>query len=743
MTIDVPRVGALTLLVAAATGCAPAPSAGESPTASQRNAFVALETELTAPAMQFDALGASCAIDGNTLISGARDTTTTALRSGRIYVYERTGSVWSSAVPLEPSEAAVNQGFGGSIGLDGDTFVSAVTSAAAFVFVRSGSTWVEQQKLTTSTTTTTQRAALSGDTIVTANPGFGAGESGEAYVFTRSGTVWTEQQVLTPSDSAMHDFFGDRLAIDGDTIAVGASGNDSAATDAGAVFIFTRAGTVWTERAKITSLTPAAAQSFGRSVALDGNTLVVGAGGFDSMGNFVHQGASVWTGSGSTWTHQADLVPSEAIGDDRYGTSVALDGDIAAVGSSAVAYVFSRSGSVWTERAKIDKRAEPFSSFGVALDVSGTSLAVGDVSANGQAGGQYVYDLVPKFQTGEACSVAADCAAGFCTDGVCCDAACDDVCMACTATKTGGTDGTCAPVAIDTDPDDDCADDGSPSCGANGLCDGAGACGTYGSVGCAPSDCDGDNDCASGHCAIQPGNATGICCDTACDEPCNSCLAGDQDVGGTDGVCGPVRDGTDPGDRCADTGPDSCLADGLCDGSGTCREFAVAGSSCGASTCSNALATGLACDGSGTCAPANSPCEPFACDGDTCGTSCANDDDCSAGFVCETSDCVQPSARCSDNGTTLIAADGTESSCAPYFCEDSQCRTTCQVSTDCVEGLVCDTTASPPVCISKEPSSADTDDGSGCGCRVAGVRERRAVPWWVLMVLALRRRRSR
>jgi hypothetical protein len=144
--------------------------------------------------------------------------------------------------------------FGSSVALFGDTALvgapsspSAPSSSSglAFVFVRNGSVWAEQQELAASDgaddDTFGQYMALSGDTAIIAAPGddhAGGVDAGSAYVFAWNGTGWTEQQKLTASDAAPYDGFGSNTAISGDTIVAGAPGQDHAATDGGAAYVF-------------------------------------------------------------------------------------------------------------------------------------------------------------------------------------------------------------------------------------------------------------------------------------------------------------------------------------------------------------------------------------------------------------------------------------------------------------------------------------------------------------------------
>ena len=101
--------------------------------------------------------------------------------------------------------------------------------------------------------------------------------SGSAYVFTRSEGVWTDQAKLTASDAASHDYFGYSVAVDGDTALIGAHANDDSGLNSGAVYVFTRNAGVWTEQAKLTASDGALEDYFGTAVALDGDTALIGA----------------------------------------------------------------------------------------------------------------------------------------------------------------------------------------------------------------------------------------------------------------------------------------------------------------------------------------------------------------------------------------------------------------------------------------------------------------------------------
>jgi len=324
---------------------------------------------------------------------------------------------------LTASDGAASDYFGYSVAVSGDTaligsYLDDVGAngdqGSAYVFTRSGTTWTEQQKLTASDGALGDdfgySVAVSGDTaVVTAvfhNAG-GNSDQGSAYVFTRSGTTWTEQSKLTASDGAANDQFGRSVALSGDTAVVGAhADNVGANSDQGSAYVFTRSGTTWTEQAKLTASDGAASDYFGMSVALSGDTVVVGAW-LDNVGANADQGSAyVFTRSGTTWTEQAKLTASDGAASDYFGVSVSVNLDTVAIGApfdnvganadQGSAYVFTRSGTTWTEQAKLTASdGGAGDSFGVSFSMSGNTAVVGaysdNVGSNADQGSAYIF----------------------------------------------------------------------------------------------------------------------------------------------------------------------------------------------------------------------------------------------------------------------------------------------------------------------------------------------------------------
>ena len=228
-------------------------------------------------------------------------------------------------------------------------------------------------------------------------------------MFTRSGTSWSQQAQLTAGDGAAGDYFGYSVALAGDTALVGAYADDVGATDdQGSAYVFTRSGTSWSQQAQLTAGDGAAGDCFGYSVALAGDTALVGAY-VNDVGAAVDQGSAyVFTRSGATWSQQAQLTAGDGAAGDYFGYSVALAGDTALVGAylndvganadQGSAYVFTRSGATWSQQAQLTAGdGAAADDFGHSVALAGDTALVGavadDVGAAADQGSAYVFLL--------------------------------------------------------------------------------------------------------------------------------------------------------------------------------------------------------------------------------------------------------------------------------------------------------------------------------------------------------------
>jgi hypothetical protein len=238
--------------------------------------------------------------------------------------------------------------------------------------------------------------AIDGDTAVVgaflANPNDNDNQ-GAAYVYVRTGEGWVQQAKLVAADGAVGHLFGRSVAIDGDTIAVGAAGAANGdVSSSGAVYVFTRTGTSWVQQARLSAADGQLGDELGRAVALSGDTLLAGAHGAAIGDNNAQGAAYVFVRSGATWTQQAKLLAADGASFANFGNAVALDGDTAVIGSdqasaanfwSGSAYVFVRSGGTWTQQAQLAaKDGAALDQFGHAVALSGdTAVVTSEVAA--------------------------------------------------------------------------------------------------------------------------------------------------------------------------------------------------------------------------------------------------------------------------------------------------------------------------------------------------------------------------
>jgi hypothetical protein len=260
--------------------------------------------------------------------------------------------VWTQQAKLVASDAADEDWFGYSVALDGDTAVvgahqvdlpGKADAGAAYVFVRSGSVWSPQTKLAALDGVASdyfgRSVAISGETAVIGANGAdlpGKDSAGAAYVFVRTGSVWTPQARLSASDAAAFDNLGFSVAVDMDTALVGSIFDDHAGgSNAGSAYVFFRAGGAWSQQAKLTASDAASSDSFGRAVALAGDVAVVGANQDDHAGGSNAGSAYLFSRTGGSWTQRAKATASDSASSDFFGSSVAMDGTTVVIGAAS------------------------------------------------------------------------------------------------------------------------------------------------------------------------------------------------------------------------------------------------------------------------------------------------------------------------------------------------------------------------------------------------------------------------
>jgi len=431
---------------------------------------------------QSDEFGVSVSLsaDGNTMAVGAPSDGTGALEqadamaegAGDVYVFVRNDSLWQQQAFLNASNTEDPDRFGFSVSLsaDGNTLAvgapgeasaamginadqndnSAPLSGAAYTFVRTAETWQQQAYIKASNTDELARfgwnVSLSSDgntlavgarneaSLLRRNDSATDSSDfygrGAVYVFTQNNELWQQETFIKAGTQAGNDFFGEALSLsaNGNTLAVGNVGDDSAATgingdpidssaeQSGAAYVYVRGGGTWQQQAYIKASNTGAADEFGISLSLsdDGNTLAIGAPSEDSVASgidgeqtsntAVESGATyVFVRQGTAWQQQAYIKASNASVSDGFGEAVALSADsntlvVSAVGedststglsgdqldgsasNAGAAYVFVRSGGLWQQTAYIKaSNTGTQDQFGNALSLSedGSTLAVG------------------------------------------------------------------------------------------------------------------------------------------------------------------------------------------------------------------------------------------------------------------------------------------------------------------------------------------------------------------------------
>jgi len=346
---------------------------------------------------------------GATGVNGDQ-TSNTATNSGAVYIFIHSGG-WQQQAYLKASNPDANDNFGSGLALSADGNTLAVGASGE-----------------------SSRPGNPTDNSLT--------DAGAVYLFVRTGTTWTQQAIVKASNADARDTFGAVVALsaDGNTLAAGAPAEDSAATgvggsqasntamNSGAAYVFTRSGQTWSQEGYIKASNTEAADEFGGAIALsaDGNTLAVGALGEDSAATGINgdgtdnsakiSGAAyVYTRASKSWSFQAYVKASNTDASDRFGTDVSLsgDGNLLAVGApfegstatgidgdqhnnaaglSGAVYLFSRSNATWQQSAYVkasNTGAGDFFGERVALTPDGATLAVSAIEeASGNPGDQ-------------------------------------------------------------------------------------------------------------------------------------------------------------------------------------------------------------------------------------------------------------------------------------------------------------------------------------------------------------------
>lgn len=380
-----PRPGPFSLLPRRATA-AVAVSLALVASASANEDFTHLQTLETDNAPFNGLMGTNMGFDGTQVLSGITMDSNPASGSGSVVVYEPQGGSWVEVTRLAVGDQAANDWMGSCIALDGDTLVVGANGkdsqrGAVYVFERSGGVWSEVQKLTASDSYVGQyfgtTADLDGDTLVVGAPDFFNG-GGRAYVFERVGGVWSETIKLTEAIDPFDDY-ARHVAVDGDSILISAANDDTLAQESGAVYTYRRSGGNWLPESKLTPPASLMNTFFGSDLELNENRAFIAAR-LDGSGpdGLVY----VLERQGGAWVETQVVRASDASGPSgfglglHYGEGELSVGDPAGSGSGAV-YSFAEGAAGFVETGRFVSGDSLAGSFGVSILRVGETYAIG------------------------------------------------------------------------------------------------------------------------------------------------------------------------------------------------------------------------------------------------------------------------------------------------------------------------------------------------------------------------------
>jgi trimeric autotransporter adhesin len=387
-----------------------------------------------------DRFGFGLALSGATLLTAAPyedgaaagvngdQGSNTAQNSGAGYVFVRDGAGWKQEAYLKSDAPADDDYLGAGLAIDGDTIVLGAPRAdplasgasvsasvsvpmamptkagAIWVFTRRDGAWALQSRLAPAEGSVGDlfgaSAALQGNRMVVGAPWESSGQtrSGAVYVYERTGSTWREVQRLKPSEPHAEAMFGNAVALDGDTIAIGARRDSTAARSGGSAYVFVLQNGSWVEQQRLGQPTPSETATFGFSVAVFGDTLAVGAPRADLFVTTGRGEVYLFDRAGGVWTQSQVLMAPVSRNSDYFGASVALadrtllvggngdassartlDGDAADSGApySGAAYLFTRKDDTWAQSTYLKaSNAEGDDAFGHFVALSGETAAV-------------------------------------------------------------------------------------------------------------------------------------------------------------------------------------------------------------------------------------------------------------------------------------------------------------------------------------------------------------------------------
>jgi hypothetical protein len=371
-----------------------------------------------------DYFGFALAVSGDTAVVGSyASDVSSVIDAGAAYVFMFDGTQWVQKQKLTASDGAQSDNFGVSVAIDGNVIVvgsyhadsPAVDAGAAYVYRFNGTTWVEEEKLTASDAaagdTFGRSVAVKDDVIAVGAPtdDLTTGtDAGSVYVYRYKGSflLWQEEQKLTASDGTNYDYLGFSVAMrDHDTVLAGAYGHDvtGGMFDAGGVYEFVHSGSSWKQNQELIADDAAYADQYGYSLAVEGDTLVVGAYAADAGGGIDTGAVYVLQEESGHWTQTDKLVPGAVASYDYFGTSVAVHDSMILAGSPHRDEVYADAGAAYLFRyvgghcGWLEQQPEFVAKDRAAYDDLGISVGLSD---HGALSGAYLKDTTAGADSG-------------------------------------------------------------------------------------------------------------------------------------------------------------------------------------------------------------------------------------------------------------------------------------------------------------------------------------------------------
>jgi len=318
--------------------------------------------------------GEAVSIDDNYAVIGTEWEDSLGSLAGAVYVFIRNGTSWTQQAKILASDGTTGDRFGFSVSIDGEYFIAGAftedemgdNAGAAYIFHRDTVTgeWIEQVKLLASDGHAGDRFGVSvsmdGDYVIVGAQGVN-NDTGAVYIFKREDTTWTEEAKFSANNSVSDALFGNTVSLSGQYAIIGAPHDEEIGHESGAAYIFHRDGVNWTQQEKLLSSDMLADDLFGYTVSISGDYAIVGA--VSAWSIVTSAGAAyIFKRDGTTWTEQIKLIDSTAGTGYRYANSVYIDGDYALVGepsdddlglSSGSAFIYKREGENWTKVVKL------------------------------------------------------------------------------------------------------------------------------------------------------------------------------------------------------------------------------------------------------------------------------------------------------------------------------------------------------------------------------------------------------